>query len=141
MIQSPITITGQNVPQRKEFNLTKFKVLLAVELCNQEGIPATSYSIARLTGIPKKNIVQYMPRYEDYVNLKRIRKSPDRCLFQYSLSAKGRDACNRYFERFEKGFDLKLRSVPKRVDWTGVKLLPDMDNVTKELKDFYNQVV
>jgi len=109
-----------------KFNIMKYRILMSVAILNSLGCPATTRAIWRH--------MSSVHRYDTLTS--RISAMTDReliaqrskikgCVFKYKLSAQGKRNLAAYQERHKNGFSLRLKKVPKKVDWSGVVLLPD----------------
>jgi hypothetical protein len=94
-------------------------------MLNHNDIPATSLSIAILTGTKRATIERYIRRYHSYL-IKKLNTGSDGCFFRYTLSTQGIRCLAAFMVRHERGYDLKLKSDrPQHVDYTGFKVVPD----------------
>lgn len=114
------------------YNLAKYRVLTAVAVCQYVEIPATTYSLHVLTGYKRDTVSTYVNHnYENYLLTRHIKRSPDRCRLKHRLNKKGERALRAYNERKKQGYDLNIRRVPRRCDWSGIKLLPGIDELDR----------
>lgn len=119
------------------YNGTKYHIFTAIAVLQHYQIPATSKTIAYLTGIRYRHVVKYLINYESYLLAKPIRKSPDNCRLKYGLSAKGKRVQRVFLDRHENGFDLNIRRVPKKQDWSKFKLIPNMEEKIDKLQSIF----
>lgn len=112
------------------FNLLKYRILYCVAMLNSLGCPVTT-----------KNVWRHMHSIYSYVGIRsrmsemsgreltaRYKKSKtDQCKLVYRLSAQGKRNLAAYQERHRNGFDLRLKKVPKKMDWSQIVLLPDYE--------------
>lgn len=111
-----------------KFNLMKYRILMSVAILNSLGCAATTRAIWRH--------MSSIYRYDTLTS--RISAMTDReliaqrskikgCVFKYKLSAQGKRNLMGYQERQKNGYNLRLKSLPQKMDWSGIKLLPDFD--------------
>ena len=122
------------VTSRMCYNVSKYKSLLAIKECNDLKIPATPYLVSKITGLPVNNQKMYLSRYyrtgylkrKVYEERKRFRS------FQYFIDEQGESVIEKYSDRYVNGYDLNIRKMPVKTDWSDVELLPGL-HVLEEL--------
>ena len=109
-----------------QFNVSKLRILAAIDTLNMDKIPANSVNISELTGIDLNSIKVRLCQLKKLLNIRYDNQKHDNCKLLYSLNTKGQTRLDNLLKRVENGNNLKLKKKPEPYDWTGFVLLPGL---------------
>jgi hypothetical protein len=127
MKESPVNKINPDYKEDTDvFNLMKYRILSSVAILNSLNCPVTARNVWRhMSSCYKFSTIRGKMSVMTNVELLARYSPTSHASLQYSLSSQGKRNLKAYQERHRNGFNLRLKKVPKKMDWSGISLLPD----------------
>lgn len=119
--------------RRNGYNITKLRILSAVDWLEESKYPANSRTVSKLAGIGHYATSTRLRELNNLFIVKYDKKTTDRCRLLYKLNETGKRRLNLLLDRMLNGYDLKLQKKPEPYDWTGFVLLPGLEEKKEDM--------
>lgn len=121
---------------RNAYNVSKIKILSAIDYLTRRKQTANSIRICVLTGLDKQTVFSLLYRFRiGYIDKEIDNKYTNGCLFKLKLKDKGKAKLDKMLDRMDSGLTLNLRGLPSKTNYNGFTLLPGIAEYERMRKE------